>query len=985
MELILDSQPTYQINAKTEPEASKGWTLVYSSSDPDVVTVDQDGMLLAVREGTAIITIQAENTDVVKEIEVQVNPPAAKKLTLELNEITASTTGYQVNDQYSFQILGNEGVPMNPQLFQITSSDSDVIHIDEDTGIISLLKTGSATIDVTYIGSKQLTLSQKITVVAERAGSMELAYRLNDVLNQQPILEMNTADLKNASFQLTPRILNERGTAMENGTFTFKSNNTAVAKVDKNGVITGTGKEGIAVITATEKSSALTTELTLYVYDTGAPLLAADSKIALNIHMTPNHPDAPVVQLQSILSNYISSVDGSLYQLEGKDNYVPTGIAVRNMGQDGSGLYTLILGCYNNPGMLKSGNYYLRVLSNGQYYYIKLSLSITNKMPAVKVTADSFNVFLLNSRGKLNVTTNEKVSRISITEVADVKGKQTGAFDWYSSWNSQLQAYEYYVHATSTLTNNIRSMALSKFNTKYTAEVTLENYNTPATVALTIPATYTVPKVTVTPGTVYASDNGYVYADLEVAATIGKEKPELVSPYYNVSFADYNAYISSYNGNRVTLVCPALAKGSVSGTLHVEGDNNWLFSVPVKLTITAQNLAKNCKINKFAVNAITKETATQQVLLNGKQVLKMQSATLVNDDLFQITCNQYGIHVTPTAESAAYKSSKYQYTVTMFTQGGEQLKDVNLTVQVSKTVPKVTAPSTLYLNGTQRGRQVKAALTGLKDWSMLDVAATTIVVKNGSNLSSDIAVAYDGEGVFTITNQQKCSGKKYTVEITPVLKSGEKLKLVKIQVTGTTNPIVTAKVAGKLDMRKHLTSETAVALTMKNTSATVESISIINGFSSIFEIRSTNLTAKNPQISVALKDGMDIPGGVHALPLKVTLSDGTVLDVSTNVTVTCSKVTVDLPTINVAHSAKYQAVSKTLNAELPDNASITAITNADTKSPFKVSYHDGVLTVYAEKRAEIRKGIYTVNCLIYASNDLVDGTGTPCKLKVVVR
>jgi len=433
----------------------------------------------------------------------------------------------------------------------------------------------------------------------------------------------------------------------------------------------------------------------------------------------------------------------------------------------------------------------------------------------------------------------------------------------------------------------------------------------------------------------------------------------------------------------VRLYCPPLASGSVKGTLEVQDYYNWLHSVSVPLTVTSKDFGNSCKVATIEVNAVTKETASQQVLFGGKQPVALQYNTLVNDGLFHIYSDSQGIHVTPMASASSYKSS-YKYTVNLYTETGARLENILLTVRVNKSAPKVTVPSKLYLNTTQRGYTVIAAMSGKLDWNLVDPERTSVVVKKGKSETQDLSAVYTGNGTVVVTTQQKCSGK-YTVEVTPVLYNGETLKKLSLQITGTGNATATAKTKNALDMREHLTAETAVSLTLKNTSARVENITIVNGFSSIFEMRGVALSGKDPVAYIGLKDGMDIPGGTHKLELLLTLSDGTTLTVPATIKVTCSKLGVSLPVLVMAQSAKDYTVSRWYTPSgLKDNAVITGIANADDKSAFQVSYSDGYLVVTANSRFGIRRGIYTVNCVVYASNDLCDVPGTPCKLRVIV-
>lgn len=985
VELNLDTARTYQIDASTEPAASGDWKLLYSSSDANIAAVDEKGLIQAVREGTATITIRAENTEITREITVVVEPPTSKKLTLKLTEVSAATTDFQMNDVYSVEVYGNGDIPMDNHLFTFSSSNENILEVNEDNGTVTvcLLQKGTAKLNVAYCDNKKLKAAVNIKVIAEKPGSITLNYKCNGQNSQESLQEISTQSLNDAALQLTPVTYNERGVQMVDATYSFASSNTAVAKVDKDGLVTGTGKEGIAVISAKPNGSSISTELTLYVFDSGAPLLAADTTITLNTYMTSAHPDAPVIQLQSIHGDSLS-FSGRLYRLKADGTYAETDINVRNLENNGSGLYTLALGCDSQlQEKIKSGDYYLCVVSNDETYYIRLNLKITQKLPDVQVRPDSFNLFFADQTGKLQVTTNETVVSVGMTEAASAKGKLTGAFCMENRWNSSVGMYENHVVPNYQLISSLQQNGLKKYNLKYTFTVALQNYNVAVAKTLEIPVTYTVPIIRLSSPSIYASTTNSIITDVKVKAFMGKTAlPFADNPSYSTEFGNYGLFVSnaSQDGS-LSLNCPSLDSGSVTGKLNVK-DNNWRHSVPVALKVISQNLSKSCKINTFNVNVITKQMISQDVLIAGKQKLKLQSNTLVENDLFHIYADSNGIHVTPIAKSSEYKSS-YKYAVSLVSASGEIIY-LPINIRVSKSSPSISSPSKLYLDGTQRRRTITATLSGNLDWDTLDVSKTSTVIKKGRNLSTDISAVYAGKGNITITTRQKCTGN-YTVQIMPVLSNGENLKTINLQIVCTTNATAVAKVQKNLDMREHLTSETAVTLTLKNTSAKVESITIINGFSSIFEARNVELSGKNPVITIGLKDGLDIAGGTYSLPLELTLSDGSKLSTSANIKVIGSKLTVSLSTMIMAQPAKSYTITKAFNPKLKDGAAITGICNADNKSPFQVSYSNGIIKVTANKRAAIKKGTYTINCVVYASNDLINAPGTPCKLRVIVR
>ena len=68
--LTLDYQKTTRI--VIDESVTNGKPVVFSSSDPDVVTVDQDGTVTAVGPGEAVVTVRVAGTSIQMEVPVKV-------------------------------------------------------------------------------------------------------------------------------------------------------------------------------------------------------------------------------------------------------------------------------------------------------------------------------------------------------------------------------------------------------------------------------------------------------------------------------------------------------------------------------------------------------------------------------------------------------------------------------------------------------------------------------------------------------------------------------------------------------------------------------------------------------------------------------------------------------------------------------------------------------------------------------------------------
>ena len=94
MELSEDAQPTKKLTATVSPSTATFKNILWSSSDESVATVDSNGLVTGVGEGTAIITATSEsNPDVKAEAKITVSAPAPKTYKLSIHYYFTKTFG----------------------------------------------------------------------------------------------------------------------------------------------------------------------------------------------------------------------------------------------------------------------------------------------------------------------------------------------------------------------------------------------------------------------------------------------------------------------------------------------------------------------------------------------------------------------------------------------------------------------------------------------------------------------------------------------------------------------------------------------------------------------------------------------------------------------------------------------------------------------------------------------------------------------------
>ena len=216
--------------ATVSPENAKDKSLTWSSSNEAIVTVDENGNVTAVKEGTATITVTtadggytAKATVTVSADVVAVTGVSLDKTTLSLAPNESSTLKATVTPTKA----SNKGVTW-------TSSDNTVATVSS-TGKVTAKKDGTATITVTTKDGG-FTATCTVTVKTVKATGVKVNKTSVTVKEGKTITVTATVAPTNAT----------------NKNVTWTTADASIAKVSQTGVITGV-KEGTTTITVTTK------------------------------------------------------------------------------------------------------------------------------------------------------------------------------------------------------------------------------------------------------------------------------------------------------------------------------------------------------------------------------------------------------------------------------------------------------------------------------------------------------------------------------------------------------------------------------------------------------------------------------------------------------------------------------------------------------------------------------------------------------------
>lgn len=231
---LSSEEKTIQLNATVEPENVKA-NLEWSSSDPTVAKVDENGLVTGIKNGNAIINVTIKGSDKSAQCRVSVvtNP---KEIILDKTELTLDLTEHP-NENIIATVLPE--IAMNAEITWNTS-DSSRVKISSNENI------------VTVTGLKNTDNNTPVEITASTKNGKKAVCKITVVTSPSSItvspanISLDTGD--QSTYKLIATI--HPDTANTNTGITWSSNNTSVATVnEKTGEVT-LKKYGDVIITA---------------------------------------------------------------------------------------------------------------------------------------------------------------------------------------------------------------------------------------------------------------------------------------------------------------------------------------------------------------------------------------------------------------------------------------------------------------------------------------------------------------------------------------------------------------------------------------------------------------------------------------------------------------------------------------------------------------------------------------------------------------
>lgn len=366
-DLTLDIDDNYQLEATITPANVSEEELTWYSSNEDVASVDDEGNVFPMGEGTTIITAEADN-GVSDSCTITVTEKSDIDSEINLNTDSVSLKVGD-NAKLNATITPSEG---NDGFISWDSNDTDIVKVDSN-GNVKAMAEGSAVITATLSNGNcdtcQINVSSGVIIATK-------------ILISRESSSLNVGD------QLTLIATVEPANATDKGVKWISSNKT-IASVDNSGIVTANA-QGNAVITATNNGLSASCNVTVSLKTIAVnSITLSESNIPLNVtdmtsltaDVLPTNATDKSVTWQSSNSG-IASVDSS-GNIKALAQGTATITASSSNGKTASCTVTVTEPVNNNPN---------RVTIIDSTYSIKLKDSIVCVDVSAGETANGTNV-----------------------------------------------------------------------------------------------------------------------------------------------------------------------------------------------------------------------------------------------------------------------------------------------------------------------------------------------------------------------------------------------------------------------------------------------------------------------------------------------------------------------------------------------------------------------------------------------------------------
>ncbi len=232
---------TLSLSATVLPETTTDKTVIWTSSDESIATVDADGIVTALSLGPVLITASCGNVSAICEVTVVPTPVTGLTLTNSELEIKVGKIAE----------LGALIEPINATDKSVIwhTDDASIATVDEN-GLVTAVTPGVTIVTATSVSNPSVYAECRVTVVED-------IIVVSNIMLSHYQIEMYDDE----TFELTATIYPENAT---NPTVTWRSSDPAIADVSQEGLVTA--KMAGKTIVYASSSNGLTVECDVTVY-----------------------------------------------------------------------------------------------------------------------------------------------------------------------------------------------------------------------------------------------------------------------------------------------------------------------------------------------------------------------------------------------------------------------------------------------------------------------------------------------------------------------------------------------------------------------------------------------------------------------------------------------------------------------------------------------------------------------------------------------
>ncbi len=232
-DVSLNIGETVKLTATVLPEEASDKSVSWASSDPGIASVDENGTVTAVTSGKTTITATINDAGLSASCTVTVNAKPAESITLDHENVS-------LNIGETLKLIATV-LPDNASDKSVTwvSSDSVIASIDE-SGLVTAISEGAATITATTNDGSELTASCIISV--------------REIYVESITLNIESATIEvGETVQLIATVLPENAS---DRSYVWESGDENIATIDENGLVTAVSVGETLILAKTNRGSA---------------------------------------------------------------------------------------------------------------------------------------------------------------------------------------------------------------------------------------------------------------------------------------------------------------------------------------------------------------------------------------------------------------------------------------------------------------------------------------------------------------------------------------------------------------------------------------------------------------------------------------------------------------------------------------------------------------------------------------------------------